>query len=146
MSDVTDAPLTSVSDRKPLIAAVEKQLLGEHMTAILQKGLNYSRDLSRLKSCHETQLTVCDAPQACRRCWTRTACVSWRCCTTSSVRSRAAWRRCCSTGETTSRYTADWNHEENMLLTWNKIKYKTASSYLISWRDVMMENYRRWKD
>ncbi|XP_077094217.1 cullin-4A [Siphateles boraxobius] len=41
------------STQKPLIAAVEKQLLGEHMTAILQKGLRTLLDESR-----ECELTL----------------------------------------------------------------------------------------
>ncbi|XP_048054213.1 cullin-4A [Megalobrama amblycephala] len=36
------------STQKPLIAAVEKQLLGEHMTAILQKGLQTLLDENRV--------------------------------------------------------------------------------------------------
>lgn len=32
--------LFSLFHRKPLISCVEKQLLGEHMTAILQKGMS----------------------------------------------------------------------------------------------------------
>uniref|UniRef100_A0A8C5U8E9 Cullin-4B n=1 Tax=Malurus cyaneus samueli TaxID=2593467 RepID=A0A8C5U8E9_9PASS len=35
--------------RKPLIATVEKQLLGEHLTAILQKGLNHLLDENRIQ-------------------------------------------------------------------------------------------------
>uniref|UniRef100_A0A8C9W1R9 Cullin 4B n=1 Tax=Scleropages formosus TaxID=113540 RepID=A0A8C9W1R9_SCLFO len=34
--------------QKPLIATVEKQLLGEHLTAILQKGLNHLLDENRI--------------------------------------------------------------------------------------------------
>ncbi|XP_051716369.1 cullin-4B isoform X2 [Ctenopharyngodon idella] len=36
------------STQKPLIATVEKQLLGEHLTAILQKGLNNLLDENRI--------------------------------------------------------------------------------------------------
>ncbi|NXD30375.1 CUL4B protein, partial [Spelaeornis formosus] len=36
------------STQKPLIATVEKQLLGEHLTAILQKGLNHLLDENRI--------------------------------------------------------------------------------------------------
>uniref|UniRef100_A0A8C3R9A9 Cullin-4B n=1 Tax=Cyanoderma ruficeps TaxID=181631 RepID=A0A8C3R9A9_9PASS len=35
--------------RKPLIATVEKQLLGEHLTAVLQKGLNHLLDENRIQ-------------------------------------------------------------------------------------------------
>ncbi|MCJ8747848.1 hypothetical protein PDJAM_G00158090 [Pangasius djambal] len=41
------------STQKPLISAVEKQLLGEHMTAILQKGLSTLLDENRV-----TELTL----------------------------------------------------------------------------------------
>ncbi|KAG7315715.1 hypothetical protein KOW79_020581 [Hemibagrus wyckioides] len=41
------------STQKPLISAVERQLLGEHMTAILQKGLNTLLDENRV-----TELTL----------------------------------------------------------------------------------------
>uniref|UniRef100_A0A6G1RFI1 Cullin-4B n=1 Tax=Hypotaenidia okinawae TaxID=2861861 RepID=A0A6G1RFI1_9GRUI len=37
------------STQKPLIATVEKQLLGEHLTAILQKGLNHLLDENRIQ-------------------------------------------------------------------------------------------------
>ncbi|NXN07487.1 CUL4B protein, partial [Indicator maculatus] len=37
------------STTKPLIATVEKQLLGEHLTAILQKGLNHLLDENRIQ-------------------------------------------------------------------------------------------------
>uniref|UniRef100_A0A673LUP7 Cullin-4B n=1 Tax=Sinocyclocheilus rhinocerous TaxID=307959 RepID=A0A673LUP7_9TELE len=37
------------STQKPLIATVEKQLLGEHLTAILQKGLNNLLDENRIQ-------------------------------------------------------------------------------------------------
>lgn len=37
------------STQKPLIATVEKQLLGEHLTAILQKGLNTLLDENRIQ-------------------------------------------------------------------------------------------------
>uniref|UniRef100_A0A8C4Q0Q2 Cullin 4B n=1 Tax=Eptatretus burgeri TaxID=7764 RepID=A0A8C4Q0Q2_EPTBU len=37
------------STQKPLIATVEKQLLGEHLTAILQKGLNQLLDENRIE-------------------------------------------------------------------------------------------------
>ncbi|XP_064185316.1 cullin-4B isoform X2 [Anguilla rostrata] len=37
------------STQKPLIATVEKQLLGEHLTAILQKGLNHLLDGNRIQ-------------------------------------------------------------------------------------------------
>ncbi|XP_073710363.1 cullin-4B [Misgurnus anguillicaudatus] len=37
------------STQKPLIATVEKQLLGEHLTAILQKGLNILLDENRIQ-------------------------------------------------------------------------------------------------
>ncbi|KAA0709411.1 Cullin-4B [Triplophysa tibetana] len=37
------------STQKPLIATVEKQLLGEHLTAILQKGLNNLLDENRIE-------------------------------------------------------------------------------------------------
>lgn len=37
------------STQKPLIATVEKQLLGEHLTAILQKGLNSLLDENRIQ-------------------------------------------------------------------------------------------------
>uniref|UniRef100_A0A5F8GLE1 Cullin-4B n=1 Tax=Monodelphis domestica TaxID=13616 RepID=A0A5F8GLE1_MONDO len=38
-----------LSTQKPLIATVEKQLLGEHLTAILQKGLNHLLDENRIQ-------------------------------------------------------------------------------------------------
>uniref|UniRef100_W5NDR0 Cullin-4B n=1 Tax=Lepisosteus oculatus TaxID=7918 RepID=W5NDR0_LEPOC len=37
------------STQKPLIATVEKQLLGEHLTATLQKGLNHLLDENRIQ-------------------------------------------------------------------------------------------------
>ncbi|XP_032083254.1 cullin-4B [Thamnophis elegans] len=37
------------STQKPLIATVEKQLLGEHLTSILQKGLNHLLDENRIQ-------------------------------------------------------------------------------------------------
>nr|XP_033802543.1 cullin-4B isoform X1 [Geotrypetes seraphini] len=37
------------STQKPLIATVEKQLLGEHLTAVLQKGLNHLLDENRIQ-------------------------------------------------------------------------------------------------
>ncbi|XP_063046895.1 cullin-4B isoform X1 [Engraulis encrasicolus] len=37
------------STQKPLIASVEKQLLGEHLTSILQKGLNHLLDENRIQ-------------------------------------------------------------------------------------------------
>uniref|UniRef100_A0A8C7TKT9 Cullin-4B n=1 Tax=Oncorhynchus mykiss TaxID=8022 RepID=A0A8C7TKT9_ONCMY len=42
-------PLPHSFFRKPLIATVEKQLLGEHLTATLQKGLNHLLDENRIQ-------------------------------------------------------------------------------------------------
>uniref|UniRef100_A0A8B9HK84 Cullin-4A n=1 Tax=Astyanax mexicanus TaxID=7994 RepID=A0A8B9HK84_ASTMX len=41
--------LLNLCFRKPLIATVEKQLLGEHLTATLQKGLNHLLDENRIQ-------------------------------------------------------------------------------------------------
>ncbi|XP_056675965.1 cullin-4B-like [Monodelphis domestica] len=49
LEEETDRLITylDMSTQKPLIATVEKQLLGEHLTAILQKGLNHLLDENR---------------------------------------------------------------------------------------------------
>ncbi|XP_053229054.1 cullin-4B isoform X2 [Podarcis raffonei] len=51
LEEETDRIITYLdqSTQKPLIATVEKQLLGEHLTAILQKGLNHLLDENRIK-------------------------------------------------------------------------------------------------
>ena len=41
----TPSSLALFSCRKPLIATVEKQLLGEHLTATLQKGKNKRKNM-----------------------------------------------------------------------------------------------------
>uniref|UniRef100_A0A7N4PHA9 Cullin-4B n=1 Tax=Sarcophilus harrisii TaxID=9305 RepID=A0A7N4PHA9_SARHA len=62
-----------LSTQKPLIATVEKQLLGEHLTAILQKGLSHLLDENRtqdLSLLYQLFSRVCNGVQVLLQYWT----------------------------------------------------------------------------